>query len=1388
MEPSGVPPLPTVAEFEAVVAALQSSNSSTREQAQQLLQRLQQQREDCGELCLAIFEATNDPSTATVAAVLLRSGALWHWNARLAAAAASKKRLAAAAAGEAAGAAANAAAASAASLAQYVSRMQQLMASVVALLQQRAVAGMKGSGERQLTHSFCCLAKKGIATDASAFLSAMKEILSNASAKGPMEPIPLFWLSLLTDVAQEMQQQQQHGMHLTLQQHAACCRSFQQQLLLPLVQFVLQRLQHILDQQQPQQSGNGEIAAILAALDVACSWSFGHLLLRLSSVDELSLTPPAEWIPVFFPAAASAAAAAASHPADAGGVTAAVQPLPQQDGLFVLVLRLYKLLRLSQEQEPELFSTIRYVLQRVAKFRPIAMADALLGGDKEGADEQGIAFAATCPASPLPLKKSYSGPVARSKKQRITVLVYVPLMQVLLDLLESSAFCEQLPGAPAGSQTPQKTHGVSAEILQLEEVQDLCAALANLADCLEAIPEILFDHLSSRVSPLFARLGLGLLDVAAGSSPGASLAAEALALLVRAWSSWVSRLLLAADNQLMPEPPHMQQQQQAMKLTDAIWWQAFRESSGLLVEAFVHKGLHACSQRDDECEGGDAAKRKGVLFLLHGGSQLHEFLKALAQIALACPAKALAAATAKQLQLRQQQQQVRDGAAISIASGGNQQVQTQIALLQQLHKEQHWLLLYIQLLIVAHQGPEALANHRLGPPKQLLQDEAAQEHLLRLLDAVFSTLDLETAALKTAAAAAASGATAVDQQQQFLVQAHQQMTSPVVVEVGLGVVCLVAKAYLFRERLGKPLLADLLLPEGGLKVLNAGVSLSADCLLAAPQHPALSLASARTLRVFADSHNPCCAYLWESAAFQALLDSCCSCCAGLLQPSAAGAPSNNEAAGNMSNDSSVKLRQLSSKSCSSVFAAFAAAAAPSEQLWGLAKRHVAQQQQQQQQPQEPYHRSGTMLSNEVATTRTAALLQRCSVGLGVLQAAAAIAEGSQPLPIPAIRWVLSMLGGLASGAGREGARRLLQWMGPTLRCAFAVTRAAASNPEALMDGLKFSRRVAAAGAGCLTQEEAEALLAEYTTVLAAFSSKLDRQMSPDEEDAAITNGEQIFKLLRQLAGENRGSARTKWVAGSLIECLRALRPLCVALTPTQPKVLNSYLSVVGVLLEDDVALVLQNMTPEDTHVMMTLAERGALSGQARLANAALEAIHVVAMHAADIQLQQGLYSPNLESAEATEGLFKLMPGADSLQQVYVHLAQLATALLQKMPSEQMTAAEQDIMGACLFVALFCIGVRAYALRHLLRSFAVNFAAQGVGSWTGGCSAESLQQRLEELQAAVLEAVREALPKNLSEQGPLPRFKQQYFHKREDAFKHELANFVAEFATFGRFRP
>ncbi|CDJ58327.1 hypothetical protein, conserved, partial [Eimeria maxima] len=492
--PAAAPSLPTPAEFETVVAALQSTDSSNRQQAQQLLQRLQQQQEDCTGFCLTVIEAARDPAVATVAAVLLRSAALWHWNARIAASAAAKKRLAAAPPGEAAAAAGQAAAAAAEALQLYVQRMQQLTASIVLMLQQKAAAGCKGSGERQLSHAFCCLAKKGLATDPPVFLPALKQILMEVVAKGFTERIPLFWMSLLAETAQEMQLQQQQGMHLSLQQHAACCRSFQQQLLLPLLQFVLQRLQFILDNPQPQGACKEEIAGILLVIETACSWSFGHMLLRLSSVDELSLAPPAEWIPVFFPQAAAAAAAAGAGGGGTGAATAAAPgglppPLPQQEGLFVLVLRLYKLLREMQQQQQqqgsELFATCRYLLQRVAKFRPLAMADALLGGE-EGGDAAANSGASAASAGILPLKKSYSGPVARSKKQKLTLLVYVPLLQVLLDLVETCAFYRSLPGAPetpGGSQGPQSpaAQGVPSSLQDVEEAQDLCAALANVA-------------------------------------------------------------------------------------------------------------------------------------------------------------------------------------------------------------------------------------------------------------------------------------------------------------------------------------------------------------------------------------------------------------------------------------------------------------------------------------------------------------------------------------------------------------------------------------------------------------------------------------------------------------------------------------------------------------------------------------------------------------------------------------------------------------------------------------------------------------------------------------------------------------------------------------------
>lgn len=84
------------------------------------------------------------PSVAFFVIVNASGAALWHWNARLAANAAAKKRLAAASPGEAAALAGQATAGTAEALKLYVMRMQQLMASIVLLLQQRRAAGASG--------------------------------------------------------------------------------------------------------------------------------------------------------------------------------------------------------------------------------------------------------------------------------------------------------------------------------------------------------------------------------------------------------------------------------------------------------------------------------------------------------------------------------------------------------------------------------------------------------------------------------------------------------------------------------------------------------------------------------------------------------------------------------------------------------------------------------------------------------------------------------------------------------------------------------------------------------------------------------------------------------------------------------------------------------------------------------------------------------------------------------------------------------------------------------------------------------------------------------------------------------------------------------------------
>lgn len=149
---------------------------------------------------------------------------------------------------------------------------------------------------------------------------------------------------------------------------------------------------------------------------------------------------------------------------------------------------------------------------------------------------------------------------------------------------------------------------------------------------------------------------------------------------------------------------------------------------------------------------------------------------------------------------------------------------------------------------------------------------------------------------------------------------------------------------------------------------------------------------------------PCCAYLWESHAFQSLIDLFCRSCAQFLLPLA---NTTNAASGNLEEssrtDESSLLHVLNSRVISTLFSSFAVAAAPSAYLKGLAAQHIAKQRELESEEQLPFLRSGTNLSNEVAAARTEALLARCAVGLEVLQAAAkATHVAVNQLPLEAV--------------------------------------------------------------------------------------------------------------------------------------------------------------------------------------------------------------------------------------------------------------------------------------------------------------------------------------------------------------------------------------------------
>lgn len=182
-------------------------------------------------------------------------------------------------------------------------------------------------------------------------------------------------------------------------------------------------------------------------------WNFGHALLRfITTSSDVSFAPPSEWISVFFPSSSSSSSSSSSVVTPSGAPSSSSPlPLPSslpvlpgqscRPNLFALCLSLYRYVSVQRDHDSALFKTARLILIRLAKFRAHRMADALFGGTSPAsASQQQLSIGKKGGGMSSPLSRSYSGPIGRVKKQQITGLVYVPLLDVILDLLDQSAF------------------------------------------------------------------------------------------------------------------------------------------------------------------------------------------------------------------------------------------------------------------------------------------------------------------------------------------------------------------------------------------------------------------------------------------------------------------------------------------------------------------------------------------------------------------------------------------------------------------------------------------------------------------------------------------------------------------------------------------------------------------------------------------------------------------------------------------------------------------------------------------------------------------------------------------------------------------------------------
>ncbi|PFH35774.1 hypothetical protein BESB_054250 [Besnoitia besnoiti] len=1413
--------LQTVADFERVATAALSTSASERTQAEALLLVFQQQSIASIDLCMAVLEQSQDPASLSVAVVMLRNGALSQWCRRQLAYEGSAK----ASAGDLnAKEMLGPLAEFEAKIVLLIQAMLRLLQAHAVLQQTDPVkAAQYRVSDRQMTYALAVLLKKGLASGTRETRDVLRQLLVGvlaemrtlllpatvvapqgragvaegtsvlealaASQESPHASSLVLRLSVLMEVSREVGSSQLSLLQLSTQQHVECKKQYEREILLPLVDLDLSLLNLLLkDQQGPAAQRRGPpdaakqrdslLATVVGILELLMDWNFGQVFLRFVTTSDVSFAPTADWLPVFFPSSSASAELQKSRLE-----TCVLPPGPAQErpNLFALILGLYRYLSARRNEDPSLFKVGRLILMRLTRFRAHRMVEALFGaggakpafsaaasGDPRAIPSLAAALGATrkdASATSPGISRSCSGPIGRSKKQQVTALVYVPLLNVLLDLLEKSPFLNSpLAGGAVNAAIAAALPTVSIaespleltedDTENLEEVQDLCLALYNLAECNEAIPEYLMDGVANKALPLFVRVSTSLVSVILRSGlnaasqhsrgeweEGIEAAVGSLEVFLRSWSVWADKLHQQVLQPLKPSAASPENGGAEPGIKERPWWPAFENAVNFVISVFIGQGLSICCHKETDVAAtpdandprGAASSFARALVGGAGGSPLDDFLRCFAVLGRTFLVHSLQQTFQKFVVLKDQVTAVRRQQA---AAGTTDDA---VLLAQQkrgenLLDELNFTLLLTQQLITISVSGEG-KGQKLVPPPQVLKDEETQRQVIQVCGQVFSLLQGEITLLK--------------EHQVRSFPLHFLGVSPTILESGVNILSAISAAYLLRSRFNQPMLADFILPEKGQEAMNVIVQIVAELLHLLPHEESLTLCCTRTLQILSSVSNPTVAYLWESPAFQALLTASLESCATLL-PSTLPSRSNSTLGGEAkaadgqplasypsfcsTRQRLAPLQQLTQRTMMRLYSSFSSSTAMNEHLWGLAKMHVAQQ---------TLERSGTLLANEVVVTRQQQLLAKCEPLKENLRRLAANAADTHPRIFHALGSSLSMAIGLLDGCTPQSISAWIVWLRDALDAVFAIASKYLQYPHILHNALKFFLQLIKRGYNCFDQTAAVSLFTQYKALIQQVGNHYATLVvGSQEEDSIFGNLKQSYKVFQLLAANSKDTSSFSWIVEMLVACMQTLQPMTAKLRPReQPKVAVPLLMCLQVLAEEDSKKFLALTRDTDVKVLMHVLRESVMTESGRIRQPAYEILHAFCRYLTALQVGQQVVDFSLERPEGRPDPFASPAPGDTVGTLFTHLAQLSLGLLAHALSSPLSNADLDFFSDCIFDLFFMVGLRAYALHGLLANFtqlyAANLAAGSAGALSAGSPAGAMANSVV-LPSAVLE--------------------------------------------------